>query len=90
MKECKITVDVYASWSDRSPSYRVYVDGELLTERDFVWNGTNTYIRENILVNLELGQHTVAIEQTNTQGKITARNITVDGVASAAEFTVTE
>lgn len=90
MKECKITVDVYASWSDRSPTYRVYVDGELLTERDFIWSGTSTFVRENIIVNLAPGQHNVTVEQTNAQGKINTRNIQVNGTASATDFVIIE
>jgi hypothetical protein len=90
MKECSITVNVYASWSAIAPRYRVYVDNELLTERDFIWPGNELFIQENILVNLEPGTHTVTVEQISKQGHIRAKNVIVDGVASAAEFTITE
>ncbi len=90
MTEHLITVDVYARWSDKCPRYRVYVDNDLLTERDFIWAGHETYIRENIQVTLNPGLHTVRIEQVNTHGKIDTKNILVNGVVSAAEFTTTE
>lgn len=86
--EHKITVDVYASWSTTSPRYRVYVDRDLLTERDFVWSGSDTYIREHIIVNLQSGTHSLKIEQVGNTGSIRTKNITVDGVAAKAEFTI--
>jgi hypothetical protein len=89
MKECTITVDVHAHWSEKPPVYRVFVDDNLLTERDFIWSG-GTFIRENIIVNLEAGSHTVKIEQTGGNGTVTAKNIVVDGISSASDFTVTE
>lgn len=88
MTEHKITVDVYASWSTTSPRYRVYVDRDLLTERDFVWSGSDTYIREHIIVNLQSGTHSLKIEQVGNTGSIRTKNITVDGVAAKAEFTI--
>ena len=54
MSEHKITVDVYAKWGETPPRYRVYLDNHLLTERDFIWPGHQTFIREHILVNLLL------------------------------------
>lgn len=90
MKLHTITVDVYASGGDSNPRYRVYVDGDLLTERDFTWPAHEIYIKENIEVNLPAGQHTVRIEQVGTNGKIHAKNVTVDGVASTASFITVE
>ena len=75
MREYKLTADVYASWSDEPPRYRVFVDGELMTERDFVWQGHEIYIRENIVVNLEPGQHKLLVEQVGTNGIIRAKNV---------------
>jgi hypothetical protein len=88
MKEVTITVDVYGRWSERAPIYRIYVDDNLLTERDFIWH--NHYVCENIIVNLEPGPHSVKVEQTTPYGTITAKNIRVDGTESTAQFTITE
>ena len=68
MKEHTLSVDVYASWGDVSPRYRVYVDTDLLTERDFIWSGTEQYVREHVIVNLNPGEHTLRVEQINTGG----------------------
>lgn len=85
-----VTADVYASWGDVSPRYRVFVDGDLLTERDFGWPGHEVFIRENIVVDLEPGLHTLSIEQTNAHGTIQVKDITVDGCASTAQFITVE
>jgi hypothetical protein len=90
MKQHLITADVYAHWGAVSPSYRVYVNNDLLTERDFGWPGHEVFIRENIVVDLEPGVHQLRIEQIGNNGKIQIKNITVDGVASNAQFTTTE
>ena len=81
-----ITADVYAHWGDRSPAYRVYVDGDLLTERDFGWPGHEVFIRENIEVNLLPGVHKLVIEHINGYGSLQVKDIIVNGVKSTAEF----
>lgn len=89
-RECSITADVYASWSTGHPIYRVYVDNDLLTERDFTWPGPEIFIREQIIVNLTPGSHSVKIEHVNRHGIITVKNITVNGIASKADFIISE
>ena len=88
MNEHVITADVYAHWGEEYPRYRVYVDNDLLTERDFIWPGSEAFIRENIIVNLDPGTHQVRIEQVNKQGSITVKNITVDGASSEPKFVI--
>jgi len=84
-----ITADVYAHWGDVSPRYRVFVDGDLLTERDFGWPGHEVFIRENIVVELEPGTHELHIEQVNKQGKIQIKNVMLNGRASGTQFVTT-
>ncbi len=86
MAQYLITADVYARWGDNQPCYRVYVDSDLLTERNFIWPGHEVFIRENIVVELEPGTHKLRIEQVGRGGKITVKNIQVDGAASDMEF----
>jgi hypothetical protein len=90
MKQYLITADVYAQWGEASPSYRIYVNNDLLTERDFGWPGHEVFIRENIVVDLNPGVHRLRIEQIGNNGKIQVKNITVDGAPSTLTFTVTE
>jgi hypothetical protein len=86
VKEHHLTVDVYASWSDAHPRYRVYVDSDLLTERDFIWLGHDIYIKENIVVHLLPGQHNLRVEQVGTSGTIRTKNVTLDGQPSSFDF----
>lgn len=90
MTEHLITVDVYAHWGDVNPRYRVYVDEDLLTERDFIWPGHEIFICENIVVNLEPGTHVLRVEQINTGGTIRTENVTLNGAPSSYEFVTTE
>jgi hypothetical protein len=91
MTEHKLTVDVYASWGDIPPRYRVYVDNDLLTERDFIWSGTNQFIRENIIVNLKPGEHKLQVKQINKNGTIRTENVTLNDTSiSDLYFTTTE
>lgn len=71
---CHITVDVQAEWTDVPPIYRIYVDQDLLTERTFGWNGTQTYITEIIACELETGVHTLRLENCNKAGRVELRN----------------
>jgi hypothetical protein len=65
MKEVKITADIYCDRNfkplefatDVQKSYRVYVDGDLLTERTYIWDNNEQFVRENIVVNIEPGVH---------------------------------
>ncbi len=86
MSQHIITADVYAHWGEVSPRYRVYVDSDLLTERDFGWPGHEVFIRENIVVDLEPGTHQLRIEQVGKQGKIQVKNVMLDGSASNMQF----
>lgn len=90
MTEHTITVDVYARRGESNPAYRIYVDRDLLTERDFIWATHEIFVRENIIVNLLPGTHVLRVEQINSNGSIQTKNITVDDAVSANEFTITE
>ena len=85
-----VSIDVHAHWGDKPPVYRVYVDNDLLTERDFTWPGPEIFIQEQIIVNLTPGAHSVKIEHANRHGTITVKNIQVNGQASAADFVISE
>jgi hypothetical protein len=89
MREYAITADVYANWTGLQPTYRIYVNDELLAEHDFTWNGYEVFIREHIQAILPAGNHNIRIEHINTHGTIKVKNITVDGVAVEENF-VTE
>jgi hypothetical protein len=84
-----IDIDVWCKWVYTPPVYRVYVDDELLTERNFIWETTRHYIREHIEVFLDPGWHEVRIENcSNGAAEFITNNIIVNGQASGAKFVV--
>ena len=44
IKSVQVQYDVYCDWQGKPPSYRLYVNGELFTERTFTWR--NFYLEE--------------------------------------------
>lgn len=79
MKEVEITCDVYCRWTASPPAYRVYVDNDLLTERTYVWDISEQFVRENIIVNIEPGAHSLRIEPVNPEvTSFSIRNITIN------------
>ena len=67
--ETVITVDIYCSWEAEPPAYRVYIDDNLLTERTYLWRNTDHFVRENIVISTEPGEHQFRLEAVNTDFK---------------------
>jgi hypothetical protein len=65
MNEVKITADIYCDRNfrplefatDVQKSYRVYVDGDLLTERTYIWDNAEQFVQEEIIVDIAPGPH---------------------------------
>ena len=76
-----ITVDVYCGHlHDAQPNYRIYIDGELLTERTWRWTPYKVYIQEHIEVNLEPGDHNILIDNSKSESTFNLKNLLVRGV----------
>lgn len=87
MKTVDIVFDLYCKHNDHPVRYRVYVDNDLLTERDFVWPGSQYYIEEVCVANLETGKHNIRIENLDPQhGSFTVKNVRVDNITTQTEF----
>ena len=74
MNEINIKVQVHcptcASWiSYENNIYRLYVNDDLLTERTWIW-GCDTVIDEEVIVRLELGNHTIRLDPIYKQRSI--------------------
>ena len=77
-----MTFDVTATWHDDPPPvYRIYVDGHLITEREFTWPGYQVYIRENLVCNLLPGPHVLNIENVNNNGNFKLAGLHIDNKA---------
>jgi hypothetical protein len=81
-----ITIQVHVlkpSWVTHEKNrYRLFLDNDLLTERDWIWN-INTYIEENIWVKLESGKpYTLKLEpllQPNSVAKFVLNSLKING-----------
>lgn len=58
----EITAEINCIHSFDRPSYRLYIDNDLITERTWIWDHNHTKIEEHIFVSIEPGIHTVRVE----------------------------
>lgn len=70
--------------ADEGSKYRLYLNDELLTERDWIWS-KDTYIHENMIVEVPKGlMHTVRVEVIKSNPthitQLALRNLNVNGV----------
>ena len=47
-KFVRVVSDVYCTWEGLAPTYRVYVNDELFTERTWIW--TQDYLEEMLQI----------------------------------------
>jgi hypothetical protein len=88
MKEVRISVEIHClepRWVEQEQSkYRLYLDDEMLTERDWVWT-QDTLIREYLVVEVSQGfTHTIRVDVIKVKPsyltKLALKNLTVDEI----------
>jgi hypothetical protein len=88
MIETYLDVEVHClqpRWvADEHSKYRLYINDELLTERDWIW-AQDIYIHENMLVEVPTGlMHTVRVEVIKSNPmyltQLALRNLKVNGI----------
>ena len=91
MKVVDIQFDLYCKWSKAPPTYRLYCDDDLLTERTYTFDNRKAFVRELSKVEVELGEHEFVVENLHPElGTFELRNIWVDGKETdTLKFTVT-
>ena len=57
----KLLVDIHCVWKDNPPNYRVYINGELFTDRTFDYE-PNQYLEEVLQVEAPQGQYQIEYE----------------------------
>lgn len=88
-KVVDVQFDVYCHWSSTEPSYRVYVNDDLITERTFAWHGFKNYVRENFAIAVKHGQHNIRVENLSPESaKFTVKNVRVDNKDTDVNFVV--
>jgi hypothetical protein len=89
LKTVEVQFDLYCHWSHNAPTYRVYVDDDLITERSFVWQGYKNYIRENFAIAVKHGEHSIRIENISPNtAKFTVKRVRVDERDTDVKFVV--
>ena len=67
---------LYCCWKDFPPVYRIYVDGELVTERNYIWDNDKNVLQECIPIITDYKEANVIIEQAGQQtGTFKVENI---------------
>ena len=56
----QVTCDVHMKWDKEPPSYRLFVNDELFTERTWTWD--NYYLEELIQIEAPAGVYTIRYE----------------------------
>lgn len=80
-----ITCDVTAKVLDHPFRYRLYVGGELFTERTWIWQGM--YLEEIIPISAPAGTYKIKFETVDPEnGKIKVRNYKLKGPAKMTMY----
>ena len=68
---------LYCDWKDVPPTYRLYFDDELMTERTYIWHNDEHVLQERVPVVADPTQpHTITIEQVGQHsGKFWTKQI---------------
>lgn len=78
-----VTFDLYCEFNAEFPAYRIYVDGKLMTERNYRWNNKKQYITETVPIRTESGPHYLVLENLNSESaSFEIKNFKVNGVPS--------
>lgn len=91
MKQIDIQFDLWCKWTKAPPTYRLYCDNDLLTERTYTFDNKQAFVRELAKVVLEPGEHEFVVENLHPElGMFELRNIWIDGKeTTTTKFTVT-
>ena len=73
----RVLADVDCEWEGLNPIYRMYINGELFTER--TWRWTENYLQEMLQVEVGPGDYKLSWELVPPHlAKLTLKNIRVD------------
>jgi len=67
---------LYCEWKDLPPTYRLYFNDELMTERTYIWRNDTEVLQERVPISIENGTPlNIKIEQIGQHsGKFSVRN----------------
>jgi hypothetical protein len=56
----RVVSDVYCDWEGLAPTYRVFVNNELFTERTWIWTGE--YLEEMLQIQADPGKYVISYQ----------------------------
>lgn len=74
-KSVILSVDIHCNWEVNPPMYRLYVNDELFTERNYIWQASE-FVTENLSLNAPPGEYKIKIE-TPSDFNFKIRNLQV-------------
>lgn len=75
-KFVRVVTDIHCAWEGLAPTYRVYVNNELFTERTWIW--TQDYLEEMLQIEAEPGRYLIRYELVSPNlAQLEARNMRV-------------
>jgi hypothetical protein len=73
----KLNLDLFCDWKRVPPTYRLYINHELFTERTYIWSGTQ-YIQEIISLDAPPGKYTIRVDNLgDPECQFKIRNLTI-------------
>lgn len=76
----KLEIDLFCNIRRDKVAYRLYVNDELMTERDYIWDNTKQYLTEIVPLDIDPGTHTIHIENLNPDnGEFSINTIRLNG-----------
>ena len=73
LEDIRMEIDVHCKWNINPPVYRLYVNDELFSERNFIWQA-DEFVTENLVMNAPLGSYRIRIE-TPSEFNFKLRNL---------------
>ena len=70
-----IQCDLYCSWGETPPVYRLYIGDELFAERTFIWR--DRFLRETLNLSIVSGKYAIRFELVGEDADFKIRNMKV-------------
>lgn len=77
-KFVKFSFDLFCDWKRQPPTYRVYVNNELFTERTYIWGGTQ-HLQEVLQLSAPPGKYNIRVDNLgDPECQFKVRNLKID------------
>ena len=74
-----VTFELWCEWSGEPPSYRVYINNDLMTERTYTFDNSQEYLEERVPLLTKSGAHFLKIDNLNSDNAtFTIKNFKVN------------